>query len=378
MFNIGSFQLNTESLQLNLASLRLDEVSSWLAGMSTLVLLSAALIAIRSRRLRRWNKMLATRASALVAQEGSWKSKLPRGIQLDSELPLFEVLYGGHQAKPRLSASSDLKGTLLKAEPAAKFGLSSSPSDEDTISHLISLRGYQQVGFLPIDAVASSLLGNLTSVLKGKKKLVTGMEHAVLESLGAGGGFAGAKIGNILGLGLIPLAASAGPLVLPLSMLAGAWLGSVAGRKIGDRVKARQLHSAMKKLRSASKNLKRSFLERFPELMDELDRDYALRIGHVLGLRRWNERRLRRMFFPGIMTAFYSGAVRRLRADWDEDRKQWQSIRKKVRFIRPLEFAYVLYGLGEESFLSDSTLLASYQQYEAAVSEVREAQGQVA
>jgi hypothetical protein len=371
--------------------IKLDTDMQIYLGLAAFVVLLACALWFRSYRIRMGARVRRARAENSMER----KLSLPPGVRLNSKKPLFEVLYENLNADPKLFAShNDLHESLFAkvgevlqesranakamSQEVASLPSASLPAltEEEQIGQLVSVQ--INPAALPMEALATRFLVHFMSVLKGKKNIADGVQHAVLDSLTPGGGFAGAKLGSVVGLSVVPLlgpvVAGVATFALPVFMLAGAYLGSMAGKKIGDRVKARKVYAAIRKLTLASKEFRKSFLIQFPLLMKQLDEEYETRIKFTHLLLRNAQMALIRFFVPNLMTVFLNQALIRLVEDWDGNRKEWKLIKKKVRVMPPLEVAHVLYTLTERAFMPFPKLHEQYQAYDNAVRELREAQ----
>jgi hypothetical protein len=353
-----------------------------------LAALSISLFVLRSRRIRRLKKTLSEPAFEYGKKvEGKRrKLKIPKGTQLNSKLPLEEVLYEDFRVKPKTFLPESLAEILPEEntphpEKLASLGISPPKpapiSDEQKINQLVGLQAYpSDPNYMPVEALATSFLVNLLQVVKGKKQLSIGVEHAVLDSLGAGGGFAGAKLGGVVGLGLAPFVATVAPIALPAFMLAGAWIGARAGKKLGDRMKARKLYSALKQLRKVSNAFRKYFLKQFPVLMKQLDREFESKIAFTRELYVKRQGRLRRFFFPDLLTVFLGTCQQRIKIDWDLKRKEWKQIKAQVRVMTPVEFVALFDVEGDQNaekmLVPFPELLAQYRSYQQALKEVQE------
>ena len=169
-------------------------------------------------------------------------------------------------------------------------------------------------------------------MVKGKKKLKAGVEHAVLDSLGPGGGLAGAKLGGALGLFAAPFLAEFAVYALPVLMVVGAWVGSHAGRKVGARVRARRVFQALRKVHRAAKTLKRTFLAAFPKLLREIESAHEAQAALVRSALKKNRNFFMRFFFPNLMTTFFLVGLLRLQTDRAEELKLWKLVRRRTLF----------------------------------------------
>lgn len=360
------------------------------ASVSFALSLTALIFLIRSRRIQRWKVILSQPGSQAAAETAEWRKLLPADISLASEAPLFNILFEAFRSRPNLFLPAGLSKALAEAKPlpaqiGAEFKLAIA-SDEE-LYQLFGMRTYQQnPDYIPVDALTSNLIRNLLSVLTGKKKLRVGLEHALLDSLGAGGGFAGAKLGSLVGLVvaplitplITPLASWAAAVIIPTFVLIGAWLGSLAARQLAAKARFRKIHAELKRLRAAAKTFRSTFLLRFPELMKSLEDDYRARIHATHEMRRKRQNPLSRYFYPDLLTIFFNETVARLTAECTDEINRWKSIRWKVRFTSPLEFVPILHKLTDGRFLGDDELQKYYLEYAAALKSLEEAKKTVA
>jgi hypothetical protein len=349
-----------------------------------LATLSTSLFIYRSRRIRKLKKILSEPAEEYGKKVAGKRRKLriPKGTELTSKLPLAEVLYEDYRVKPKAFLPENVAEILPEMESSGprklkEMGIlapkTEPVTDEQKINQLVGLQAYpSDPNYMPVEALATSFLVNLLQVVKGKKQLSIGVEHAVLDSLGAGGGFAGAKLGGVVGLGLAPFVATVAPIALPAFMLAGAWIGARAGKKLGDRVKARKLYSALRQLRKVSNGFRKYFLKQFPVLMKQLDREFESKIAFTRELYLKRQGRVRRFFFPDLLTVFLGTCQKRIKIDWDLKRKEWKQIKAQVRVMTPVEFVALFDQEGEQMLEPFPELLEQYHSYQQALKEVQE------
>jgi hypothetical protein len=347
-----------------------------------LATLSTGLFLIRARRIRKLKKILSEPAEEYGKKVAGKRRKLriPKGTELTSKLPLEDVLYEDYRVKPKAFLPESVAEILPdEPQPEKLHALGIAPpkaepiSDEQKINQLVGLQAYpSDPNYMPVEALATSFLVNLLQVVKGKKQLSIGVEHAVLDSFGAGGGFAGAKLGGVLGLGLAPFVASVAPIALPAFMLAGAWMGARAGKKLGDRMKARKLYSALKQLRKVSNAFRKYFLKQFPVLMKQLDQEFESKIAFTRELYMKRQGRLKRFFFPDLLTVFLGSCQQRIKLDWESKRKEWKQIKAQVRVMTPVEFVALFDQEGEQMLKPFPELLDQYHAYQQALKEVQE------
>jgi hypothetical protein len=347
------------------------------------VLLVAIVATVRSRRLRKWKMLLEGPASDVAVlrakrRKPSWVKSLPPRLHLDSKHPLFEALYSHYRTEPEEFAPQAIQLALRAiAQAEAKKINEGAPriggkiSDEEKIGSLMSAPTDFETA-VPADAFAQNLVLNLVNVLKGRKKLTLGLEHALWDTLGAGGGFAGAKIGGALGVAVAPLVIGASTAFLPVWVLVGAWLGSLAGKKVGSRFKARRYFSAAKKLRKTSRAFKRWFLDQFPAFLAELDREFGKAAENAGALRRDHRSRWLRFFWPDLMSTFFEMSLVRLKADAAAERRRFLEMRAEVRALDPIRFASILERLDPKSARAYPELVEYHRAYREALDELRE------
>jgi hypothetical protein len=357
-------------------------ISELALAIPVLPLLAALAWFVRARRVRKWKSILEAPAFETLVhlskrRKPGWVKPLPSGLKYDVKTPLFEVLYahfrkGAENAnRPALRlAEAAVDASTKPSETGEKLGSADRISAEEKIGTLMNAPT-DCAAPIPADALAQNVVLNLVNVLKGKKKLSLGLEHALWDTLGAGGGFAGAKMGGALGVTVGPLLVVSSSF-LPAWILVGAWLGSLAGKKVGTRFKARRYYSAIKRLRKTSRDFKRWFLAEFPEFLDEIDRDFD-RVASLLAEAR---RKAGRSFFhywrPNIMIAFCDLARARLKADHANDRRRFVRLRAQLRALDPIRFASVLEQLDTKSLRAYPELVDHLENYRAAIHEIQE------
>lgn len=326
--------------------------------------LTLLLALARAARIRKSRRIIAS-----PAREAKGVRSLPEDLKLDTDAPLFDVLYANFRLKPKLHVARSPK----TGEPSLLPELERD-TDDDQANRLIDLGHYHQTpGYLPTDTVAASVLKNLVPVVKGKKSLKRGVEHAVLDSLGPGGGLAGAKAGEALGLAAAPFLAGLAVYALPALMVAGAWAGSLAGRKVGARVKARRVFAAMRKAHAAAKDFKRKFVGSFPSLMRQLEREHDARATSTRRFYRVRQGWLARALFPDLMSVFLKECLHRLEHDRREELRAWRQVLKEARRLRPADFVVTMAQLSGGRFFEDPALLQRYEAVRSAMRELEDA-----
>ncbi len=356
--------------------------SEWSGGILAAVLFAGlTLDLIRRRRCRKWAETLRISASevSLLRQRKkrpAWVRSLPPDLDVSGGGSLFDALYAHFETRPEGLVPSAL-GLAISARPAdSKNGILAvdrppTPSDEDRIKSLLNAPTDASVA-PPSDAFTQNLVMNLVNVLRGRKKLKQGIEHAVLDSLTPGGGFAGAKIGGAVGLALAPFVVGMATVFVPASVAAGAWLGAWTGKQMGSRFKARQYYSVLKRLRVVSRDFQRWFIERFPEFLRELDAEYekAIEAARVRG--RAHQSRFFRFWLPDLQTVFFRRSLAQLRQDRAADRKHFKSVFATVRRQDPLEFAAVLERMNAKTLEKHPEFTGFRRDYRTALHDFRE------
>lgn len=331
---------------------------------------------IRSTRLRKWRKVLLQSAKT-QDRKSRWVKSLPRDLDLDSEAPLFEILYRHYLGMSRSSAAQVLNlalggDAISGSSPQNVVRISGSKlTDDEEVSALLSVQMTPE-SEIPAEALARNAVLNLFSVLKGHKKLRVGLEHAVLDSLGAGGGIAGAKLGGLISLALAPLFLGLWSFVLPVWIVLGALLGSLAGKKMGGRLKSRRYLAATKRLRGVSKDFKKWFLSQFPDLLKERDLDFKNALVKSRELYRQGRNPMLRFLFPDLMTVFFKQSLKRLVQDRSSEQKRIKQVRDRIRGMDPEDFASVLRELDEKTARSHARLFKYFEDYQQALAEMRE------
>jgi hypothetical protein len=356
--------------------------SEFALAIPVLPLLGALVWYARARKTRRWKAILNAPAFETLVhlskrRKPAWVKPLPTGLKYDVKTPLFEVLYAHFRKgaentnRPALRlAEAAVTASTKPNETTEKLSTNERVSAEDKLGTLMSTPA-DYAAPLPADALAQNVVLNLVNVLKGKKKLSLGLEHALWDTLGAGGGFAGAKMGGALGVSLGPLLIASSSF-LPAWILVGAWLGSLAGKKVGTRFKARRYFSAIKRLRKTSRDFKRWFLAEFPEFIEEIDRDFERVSGILAEARRKEGRPFFRYWRPNIMTTFCDLARVRLKSDHASERKRFVHLRSQLRSLDPIRFASVLEQLDSKSVRAYPELVDHLENYRAAIHEIEE------
>jgi hypothetical protein len=347
-------------------------LAAWLSGLlGAACLLGAAALAVRERRWRVWRLALGRPARDFAGRLRP--EALPEGVSLQSDLPLFEVLHEAFRMQPGLFTPARVERALTRVGDLGVPRLldRSRVSDEERVNQLVDLRNYgSNPDYLPFDAVASGVIRNAWSVFRRRKPLRAGVEHSVLDTLTPGGGMAGAKLGGVVGAWLAPALGAVPFGLLPAFLLAGAWMGSLAGRQAGERLKARRLYAALRDVNVAARAFRRAFLRRFPELLRRLERDYEERIALARRLAR-KSGVLLRLVWPDLMTVFFALSREQLRQDCREASAAWQDLRRRIRSAPPLGLAELLRGLGDDAFAEDAELRECYEAYDAAYSRLR-------
>jgi hypothetical protein len=348
-------------------------------------LLLVALVYARVYRVKKWKRILAEPASSFLLKSPRWLKQLPPGVRLNSEGPLFEALYECLMAEPQGFASSALARSAAFLEKNENHSPGSLDpveriSEEEKIKSLMGAKvAPESKAGLPVDTLAENLVVNFVHILQGKKKFKVGVEHALLDSLSAGGGIAGAKLGGISGLALAPLVTGHAAMALPALLILGAWLGALIGKKLGSRVKARHKISAFKKLRNISIEFKKAFINHFPALRSELDQRFRDQLIFMARLSRARQGILLRLIFPSMMTVFFGLSRKRLKMEWQQERADLKKMGRKLKAMPPLEFAQTLRDLGSPEMGEEHVEIALLrQELDAAFKELEAAENQAA
>jgi hypothetical protein len=184
-------------------------------------------------------------------------------------------------------------------------------------------------------------------------------------------------MGSALGLTVAPFIASVSFIVTPACVLAGAWIGSLAGKKVGNRFKARKAIAAAQKLRRVAMRFKKWFLAQFPDFLDELDMDYRTAIEEARTLARSKQGWVGRAFFPSFTTAFFRMSIDRLHQDRIVERLRFQRMRAELKTVDPLRLVTVLDGLDADATKRHPDLAEHQRAYASALSHLREVESMI-
>ena len=260
---------------------------------------------------------------------------------------------------------------------APRLEAATTSTDEERVNHWVSLRSYPgNPDTVPYDAFASNLLRNLIGVLRGRKKLKIGVEHAVVDSMGAGAGMAGAKMASLVGVATAPLWAGFPPFSLPVFILLGAWSGSLVGRKVGHWIKARKVHGALRRLNRSSVELKAGFLRQLPHWLEEMDAEYQERQTLARTLHRKQQGFLLRTLFPDLMCIFFKDCVILLKSERQACRREWKALRRRIQRSEPREVARLLEEMHAAAIQPDSELHHLREAHVLALKELEETRKQ--
>jgi hypothetical protein len=367
--------------------LALEPHSIALLALAALGAMALAILRLRARRCRKWELILEEPASSVAFLKRTqrkgrppWIMDLPDGLELDSEEPLFEVLYAHFRTHPATFRSQVLSLAIARVDgrgegkdaknalPEAAAG--ETVSTEEKIKTLLGAKA-DPADLVPTDALTENVVLNLVNVLKGKKKLSLGLEHALLDSLGAAGGIAGSKVGGAVGLASASLLAGVSLPLVPAFAFAGALLGALAGKRAGAWFKGWRYFAALRQMQRASRRFKKWFLDQFPEFIEARDKDFETAIAQTQECYRRRQSRFMRFWYPDLLSAFFRMSLHRLDHDREAERKRLERLRATVRSLDPLEFAAVLGGLDEKSASSHPQLLEHYEAYRAALQALR-------
>jgi hypothetical protein len=347
--------------------------------------LTGLLLRLRARRIAKWVLILEEPASSVALLSArpkrapKWLREIPQDLNLRTEAPLFEALYLHHRNHPSQLGSPVLKLALLSQGAAPDRELLSAPqqeqarfSDEDKIKTLMGAKP-DPAGLVPTEALAENVVLNLVNVLKGKKKLTVGLEHALLDSLGAAGGLAGSKVGGALGIASAAVLTGLSVPLVPVLVLLGALIGSLVGKRAGGWLKGWRGFSAVRKMQLASRNFKKWFLDQFPEFLAVREQEFREAIARTRELQRRHQNRFSRFWLPDLTTVFLRLSLVRLEHDCLAEKQRLERLRGSIRALDPLEFSAVLTNLDEASARSHPQLFEHYQAYQAALAALRDA-----
>lgn len=362
-----------------------DSVIGWFSA-AGLLAAGAGLWFCGRLRAAKWRRILGEPASNVMdlreKRKGrpGWVKTIPKDAKIKGDRPLFESLYRHVRAETRLRLPRALGLAMDIEERDVTAPETAAPAkvpltDEDKIGPLLNAKLDPAVA-VPTEAIAQSLVVNLVNVLKGKKKLSVGLEHAVWDSLGAGGGFAGAKLGGLFGMALAPMTVGISATLTPVWILLGAWFGSIAGKKAGNHFRSRRYFAAARRLRRAALDFRRWFLRSFPEFFSELDREFSEANERIRERSRQEQSTFVRFFYPSFMTVFYRECRARLSRDRLEERKRFVRIRAYVKHLDPVAFASLLVDIDDASVKEYPEIAVYRAAYVGALTEMREIENQ--
>jgi hypothetical protein len=286
--------------------------------------------------------VLATQLFEFFAKEQSLKEKIKRSFQKDGE----------KQGHPISSGHAPENSGLIRA-------------DEEKIQTIVALPSYHADPALPVEVVASSVISNLVKAFRGQKPFKTAIEHAVLDSFGASGGFAGAKAGALAAISVTPwLAVGLAPYWIPVAMVIGAGIGSIAGRKIAHRVKERKFYATQNHLKHIAGDFKQELLVRTPEMQLELENDLVQR--HVSLTRMPSSSRFKRFFYffyPDLLSIWVQLSAERLANERKLSRKNWRLLRRRIKKLRFDNLDRLIHQVNEKSLSSYPKLIELRSQY---------------
>jgi hypothetical protein len=282
--------------------------------------------------------VLATQLFEFFAKEQSLKEKIKRSFEKEGQ--------------PISSGRAPENSGLIRA-------------DEEKIQTIVALPSYHADPALPVEVVASSVISNMVKAVRGQKPFKTAVEHAVLDSFGASGGFAGAKAGALAAISVMPwLAIGLAPYWIPVAMVIGAAIGSIVGRKIAHRVKERKFYATQNHLKHIANDFKQELLVRTPEMQLELENDLVQR--QVSLTRMPSSSRFKRFilfFYPDLLSIWVQLSTQRLANERKLSRKNWRRLRRRIKKLRFDTLDRLIHQVNEKSLASYPKLIELRTQY---------------
>jgi hypothetical protein len=303
--------------------------------------------------------------------------------------PLFEELYRKHHPAalaPRGSPVLDMAFSRLAPDAArADTQASTAPlplTDEEKAKALVGGTVSPPTSLVAAEVLAENALIHLLGVLQGKKRLAVGLEHALLDSLGAAGGAAGSKAGIAVGLAgaslMTGVALPIVPIITPALAIVGAIAGSFAGKRAGSWFKNWRCYSAARRMGRAARAFKKWFLARFPAYLGQArdKRDIAFELNRKL----LNEQQswLGRALWPSLLTVFFKRCFARLERDYLGDVSRLRDLHAAIKATDARQLGWILESLDERSASSYPGLMNHYVAYREAREALEDARAALA
>ena len=216
---------------------------------------------------------------------------------------------------------------------------------------------------IPLITLVLSSARNTRNAFAGRKSAVDALAHTVVDTASVGmGGFAGAKLGLLVGLALAPATGGLSAVIATAGCtLAGSVGGVLAGRSVGSWFKSRHLRELLRVLEADAVHLRNAF----ERCVDDIIATFRRARNQQIEIYRASQKRLQnwvaRAVAPSTMTTFYSMACSHTKAEFAEWRHFYRLINEESSAKQSAsEAGLYVYSYGREVYACSETVLSAW------------------
>ena len=228
------------------------------------------------------------------------------------------------------------------------------------------------MGNIPYITLAISTAKNIKSINQGNKNISDAIEHIALDTTGVGfGGYAGSQIGLSIGLALSPVTGGSSVIVIPLiTSIIGTIIGIFAGRSVTNWFKERHLRSLLDKLNNMSTEFVKLFLKKFDNIISTITIINNNQINKIKFSFKNSGNLIKRIFFPSIMSKFYSMANLRVKDEFNNSIEFYDKLKDNLSEMSYKEGGIILYSQGKAILVGDIDLTESWNSIDKKIKEI--------
>ena len=207
---------------------------------------------------------------------------------------------------------------------------------------------------IPMITLVAASIRHGTGVVQGRKSITDALTQTGVDVGAVGfGALGGSKIGLAAGLFLAPASGGLSLIVIPtITTVAGAVVGVLTGKKIGNWLKSAELRVAQAALKQRAASLRIAFLTNFRGILDVLRKTYAVQDKKFRVAGSKTQDWLDRLLTPTVMTKFYSLARQRLKTERGNTRKFYILLRGECKNQNDeVTAGLIIYAQGRQAFL---------------------------
>jgi len=234
---------------------------------------------------------------------------------------------------------------------------------------------------IPMITLVAASVRHGVGVVQGRKSVADALKQTGVDVGAVGfGALGGSKVGFVVGLFLAPASGGLSLMVIPaITTIAGAVMGVVTGRKIGNWLKSGELRAAQAALKEKAASLRSSFLANFAHMLDALRKSYAVQDQRFRVAASKTQDWLERLLVPTVMTKFYSLARQRLRTEQGNARKFYTSLRRECRDQKDeVTAGLIIYAQGRQVFVLSEPVQHAWESVDQTVRAVEREKARLA